>query len=115
MPGNPIAQYGAVNVITDGATQTWDCSTGAIFQWTLGASRTMSTPTGMVTGQYIEIRVVQDSSGSRLVTWPSNFSWPASTAPTLTTTAGRMDIVKGTWDDLNSKWRMQAAALNYTV
>lgn len=115
MPGNPIAQYGNVTEITDGATQTWDCSSGGIFQWTLGASRTMSEPTNMVGGQMIEIRVVQDATGSRLVTWPSTFAWPAATAPTLTTTASKMDIVRGSWDTKNSKWRMQAASLNYTV
>lgn len=115
MPGNPIAQFGLATVVTDGATQTFDCSTGGVFQWTLGASRTMSTPINQVGEQYIEIRVIQDATGSRLVTWPSNFAWPAATAPTLTTTASKMDIVKGTWDAVNSKWRMQAAALNYTV
>jgi len=115
MPGNPIAQYGGVNVVTDGATQTWDCSSGGQFQWTLGASRTMSEPINMVPGQQIEIRVVQDATGSRLVTWPATFAWPAATAPTLTATASKMDIVRGVWDATNSKWRMSAASLNYTV
>jgi hypothetical protein len=115
MPGNPIGQFGDVTVITDAATQSWDCSGGGQFQWTLGASRTMSEPTGMVPGQLIEIRVVQDGTGSRLVTWPATFAWPAATAPTLTTGANKMDIVRGTWDGLNSKWRMAAASLNYTV
>jgi syndecan 4 len=38
-----------------------------------------------------------------------------NTAPTLTTTANRMDIVSGTWDTINSKWRMRASVLNYVV
>ena len=115
MPGNPIAQFGLATIVADGATQTFDCSTGGVFQWTLGASRTMSAPTNQVGEQMIEIRVVQDGTGSRLVTWPSTFVWPAATAPTLTTTASRMDIVFGTWDAVNSKWRMRASALNYVV
>lgn len=115
MPGNPIGQFGAVTLITDAATQVWDCSAGGQFQWTLGANRTMSEPTGYVPGQLIEIRVVQDATGSRTVTWPATFAWPAATAPTLTTTAAKMDIVHGTWDGQNNKWRLRATSLNYTV
>ena len=115
MTGKPIAGFGPANTITDGATQTWDMTGGSVFQWTLGASRTMSEPTGMADEQQITIRVVQDSTGSRLVTWPATFAWPAATAPTLTTTASKMDIVTGAWDSVNSKWRMSAAALDYTV
>lgn len=115
MPGIAIAQYGAPNIITDAATQVWDCSAGGLFNWTLGASRTMSEPTNMIQGQVIEIRAIQDATGSRLVTWPATFSWPASTAPTLTITAARIDIVTGVWDGTALKWRMKAAALNYTA
>lgn len=115
MPGNPIGQYGTPTVIVDAATQSWDCATGAQFHWTLGANRTMSEPTGIVPGQLLEIRVIQDATGSRLVTWPATFVWPAATAPTLTTTASRMDIVHGTWDGINAKWRMRASSLNYVV
>lgn len=115
MPGNPIGQFGPATVVTDGATQVFDCSTGGIFQWTLGANRTMSATTGQVAEQMLEIRVIQDGTGSRTVTWPGNFVWPAATAPTLTTTASRMDIVFGTWDSVNSRWRMRASALNYVV
>lgn len=115
MAGNAIASYGPPQVVTDGATQVFDCSAGAVFQWTLGANRTMSAPTGQAPGQWMQIRIVQDATGSRTVTWPSVIVWPAATAPTLTTTAGRMDIVTGVWDDLNSRWRMAATALNYVV
>lgn len=115
MPGNPIGQFGPATIVTDGATQVFDCSTGGVFQWTLGANRTMTAPTGQVPEQLLEIRLIQDATGSRLVTWPAVIVWPAATAPTLTTTAGRMDIVFGTWDAVNSRWRMRASALNYVV
>jgi hypothetical protein len=115
MAGNIIASFGPAQVVTDGATQVFDCSGGGVFQWTLGASRTMSAPTNVASEQLIEIRVIQDATGSRLVTWPTTFAWPAATAPTLTVTAAKMDIVSGQWDSLNSKWRMKAANLNYTV
>lgn len=43
-------------------------------------------------GRYL-IALKQDGSGSHTVTWPSSVKWAAGTAPTLTTTAGHVDIV----------------------
>lgn len=39
------------------------------------------------------LRLVQDGTGSRLVTWPGSVKWPAGTAPTLTTTTWAEDLV----------------------
>lgn len=112
---NPIAEFGVGNTVTDGATQTFDCSTGSHFQWTLGANRTMSTPTNAINGQTIWLAVVQDSTGSRTVTWPSNWTWPGGTAPTLTTTAAKLDLFFAKYDGINSKWRANTVGLNYTA
>lgn len=35
----------------------------------------------------------QDGTGSRIVTWPGSVSWDAGSAPTLTTTAGKSDVL----------------------
>lgn len=43
------------------------------------------------------IRLIQDGTGSRTVTWPASVKWPADTAPTLTTTAAAIDIVSLYW------------------
>ena len=112
---SPIAQFGVGTTVTDGATQTFDCTSTSHFQWTLGASRTMSTPTNVANGQLIYIMVVQDATGSRLVTWPSNFTWPAGTAPTLTTTASKADLFFAVYDGINAKWRANTVGLNYTL
>lgn len=113
MAGSPIATFGIPTVVTDGATQVWDCTGSSHFTWTLGASRTMSTPTGIAPGQVITISVTQDATGSRLVTWPASFSWPTNgTAPTLTTTAAKTDIFQGFYDPTAAKWRMMTLGLN---
>lgn len=39
----------------------------------------------------------QDATGSRTVTWPSSVKWASGTAPTLTTTAGRVDLIRLTY------------------
>ncbi len=37
--------------------------------------------------------LLQDGSGSRTVTWPSSIDWGTTGAPTLTTTANKVDVV----------------------
>jgi hypothetical protein len=48
------------------------------------------------------LKVVQDGSGSRTITsWPGTVRWPGGIAPTLTTTAGAIDIVTCYYDRTN--------------
>ena len=114
MAGNPIAAYAIPTVVTDGATQVFDCSGATHFRWTLGASRTASTFTNPVGGQTIEIETIQDATGSRLVTWPSNVNWPAATAPTLTTTAAKRDRFAFRYNSTTATWDGYTLGLNYT-
>lgn len=114
MAGYPIASFTVPQVVTDGATQTFDAGQASHFRWTLGASRTMSTITNPVGGQVIEIETIQDATGSRLVTWPSNFNWPAATAPTLTTTAAKRDRFQARYNATTATWDAQTLGLNYT-
>lgn len=76
---------------TDAATVTFDLSTGNIQQVTLGGNRTLAL-SNATTGQCFVIRLVQDGTGSRTVTWFSTIKWPGATAPTLTTTINRVDL-----------------------
>lgn len=83
----------AFKVLTDSATVTLNQYRGDDFVWTLGGNRTLalSNPTE---GQSVLLRIIQDGTGSRLVsTWPSTVKWPGGTAPTLTTTANASDWV----------------------
>jgi len=52
-------------------------------------------------GSLVTIIIVQDGTGSRTVTWPSNVKWSGGTAPTLTTTANKRDIFQFVWDGSN--------------
>lgn len=114
MAGSPIAIYGAPQIVTDAATQTFDCTSGGAFSWTLGANRTMSALTNPVDGQIITIEVTQDATGSRTVTWPANFSWATNgTAPTLTATAAKTDIIRATYNRTAGKWRAETLGLNF--
>jgi hypothetical protein len=45
-----------------------------------------------VVGTYI-FELIQGGSGSYTITWPASVKWSGGTAPTLTTTVGKTDIV----------------------
>ncbi len=79
--------------LTDGATVNWDASGGASAQVTIAGNRTIANPTNLRTGAIYILRVIQGGGGSNTLTWGSAFRWPAGTAPTLTTTVGRVDVM----------------------
>lgn len=61
--------------------------------------------------QTVMILFTQDTTGSRLVTWPSNCLFAGGSAPTLTTTAGKRDMIRcQTYDGTN--WYITSYAKN---
>jgi len=105
-------QYFGTATLTDGATINWDCD-NQVAKVTLGGNRTMAAPTNMKNGATYILRVYQDGTGSRTITWNAVFRWPGGTAPTLTTTAGKMDIITFTSDGTNMYGVI--GGQNYTV
>lgn len=80
--------------LTDGASITWDGdSNGQIVTLTLGGNRTMAAPTNIVQNTVYLIRIAQDATGSRLLTWDAAFKFGSTGAPILTTTASGVDFV----------------------
>lgn len=75
---------------SDGATITFDLDAGNIHKVTLGGNRTLAL-SNADTGQVFIVRLTQDGTGSRTVTWWSTIKWAGGVAPTLTTTAGQTD------------------------
>jgi len=73
--------------------------------WTAG-NKQKSTLTDDCTFTFVEpsgacnliLKLVQDATGSRTVTWPGDVYWPAGTAPTLTTDADGVDIIAFYYD-----------------
>lgn len=86
--------------VTDGATITWDTSLGQIGTVTLAGNRTMAAPTNLKVTTYI-LHVLQDATGSRLITWNSVFKWTAGVAPVLSTGAGKRDVFSFISDGTN--------------
>jgi hypothetical protein len=76
---------------TDAATVTFDLSLGNIHTVTLGGNRTLAI-SNETAGQVFVIKLIQDGTGSRTVTWFDTISWAYGVAPTLTTTAAGIDV-----------------------
>jgi hypothetical protein len=113
MPGNPVANFAPPQIVVDGAVQSFDCSSASYFSWTLGASRTATAFSNPPGGARITMEVAQDGTGSRIVTWPSNVSWAAGTAPTLSTAANATDVLTFEWNPTANKWRGRLIGLAF--
>lgn len=80
-----------INTASDAATVTFNLDLGAIHQVTITANRILALSNGAV-GQRFIIRIIQGGAGSFTVTWFNTIKWPHGVAPTLTTTAGKIDV-----------------------
>lgn len=50
----------------------------------------------------LTLRIKQDATGNRVVSfWPSTVLWPGNSAPTLTTTANKSDLITCIWNGTN--------------
>jgi hypothetical protein len=89
----PLAQ--SIKTVTgSGTTLTLvDCSVATMHNVVLNNNCTLTFPTPLA-GASITLILTQDSTGSRLVTWPSNVFFPSHVAPTLSTGANKVDIFK---------------------
>ena len=81
-----------ITTATDGATVTFDLRVSPRQKVTLAGNRTLALTSGSYyVGQTFDIKLTQDATGSRTVTWWSAIKWTGGTIPTLTTTAGKSD------------------------
>jgi hypothetical protein len=80
------------NALTDAATVAVDFSISNNHKVTFAGSRTF-TFSNPQEGEIYCIKITQDATGSRLATWPATVKWAGGSAPTLTTTAAKTDIV----------------------
>lgn len=69
---------------SDGATITFNLNNSLIHTVTLGGNRTLAV-SNETTGRPFFIRLVQDGTGGRTVTWWSGIRWPSGSEPTLST------------------------------
>jgi len=95
--------------LTDGATINTNWNNGNTQSVTLGGNRTMAAPTNPKDGATYTYIIKQDATGSRTLTW-FTIKWAGGTAPVLTTTANKYDIITLKYDGTNY---YGTAALNF--
>jgi hypothetical protein len=89
---NITGTYDDITADSDGATITFNMATSNVHSVTLGGNRTLAV-SNVSAGQRFMLRLLQDGTGSRTVTWFTTIKWAGGSAPTLTTTASKADLV----------------------
>lgn len=100
-------------------TDNGNSSTADTIDWTL-SNKQKSTLTDNCTFTFtappgpcnLILKLAQDGTGSRTVTWPAAVHWSGGTAPTLTTTASKVDIIAFYYD---GSTYFGTSSLNYTA
>jgi len=104
-----------VNIIGNTiATQPIDYTAGGVVSMTLAvATTTLSFTNPPATGKAgnLTLYITQDSTGTRLITWPVSVKWPGGTAPTLSTAVGAIDVITLTTLDGGTTWFGYVAGL----
>jgi hypothetical protein len=80
--------------ITAATTTTLDFSTGNILKVSLGRNTTLSV-TNATPGTYL-LEIIQ--GGTYTVAFPAAWKWSGGTAPTITATSGKTDIITLVYD-----------------
>jgi hypothetical protein len=102
-----IAEKGVNNATATGAV-TLDYSAGQHHYLTLTGNVTSLTISNVAASgntAYVQIWIKQDGTGGRTVAFPSSFVWEGdAAAPTITSTAGKTDIVTVISKDGGTTW-----------
>jgi len=79
--------------LTDSDPIATNAALGGVFTVTISGNRTFSNPTNVFSGKTYFWYIKQDSVGSRLGTFASN--WVFSSTPVLSTSPNSVDLIKG--------------------
>jgi hypothetical protein len=93
--------YSGYSGQADWLLQTCAPADSVTIDWSVAASATLLldrastaiTITNMVSGKVYRLRLLQDGTGGRVVTWNDTIKWRGNSAPTLTLTADYSDIM----------------------
>jgi len=88
------AQRGSVSALSYAATVTPNFDSSNNFALTLTGNTIIANPSGTITpGQSGIIAISQDATGSRTVTWGSNFKGAGGVKPALSTSPNSVDLI----------------------
>jgi hypothetical protein len=85
-------QYVALSTLTDAASISWDLD-NQVAQVTLAGNRTLANPTNQNAGATYILIVKQDATGTRTLSYGTDYKFPAGVAPVLSTGSNDVDIL----------------------
>lgn len=88
-----IEEASASVTLTDGATISLDWDAGIYRSLTIGGNRSISNPTNGQPGTWRYIKITQDGTGSRTLSWGSQYLFAGGTDVVLSTAAGSIDFM----------------------
>lgn len=86
------------------ASITLDCANYDSFHIVLGGNTTLNAPINMRDGQVINVRLEQDLTGSRTITFNAVFKFQGNVVPTISTVAGTPDLLSAEYRASNGNW-----------
>lgn len=91
-----------------------DFNNGTYQNITLNANTTFIFPAPSI-GAGFTLLLRQDATGSRTITWPSvpSIIWAGGTAPTITSTANRTDIISFIASPDGTRWWGMVSGMNF--
>jgi hypothetical protein len=102
-----------ISTLTDGSSIAVDASLGNIFTVTIAGSRTLANPSNPADGQQITVVITQGSGGSHLMSFDTAYDFGTAGAPTLSTAAGKADVLCFQYVGALSKWCCLYSALGF--
>jgi len=98
MRGQYFSELVQAGTASTDSTINW--SSGNEHRLVLGANITLTFSNGVTGGRYV-LLLVQDSTGSRTVTWPGAVKWGNAGVSTLSTTGSTVDLFTFLFDGTN--------------
>lgn len=91
--------------LTDGATIATDASLGNFFRVTLtGSPHALSNPTNLVDGQRLTWEIIQDGTGTRLLTYGTVFTFGGDVVNAIVSTApNKRDFLSAVYNSTAAK------------
>ena len=71
---------------------------------TLAGNRTLGTPTNPTPGMLCNWAIAQDGTGSRTLAYSAAWDFGGAGAPTLSTTAAKVDFISAYYHSGTAKW-----------
>jgi hypothetical protein len=105
----------APQAVTAAASTDIDLSLGSAVAVDMAASITTLTIAAARTAMRALLYLKQDGAGSKTVTWPASVKWAGGSAPTLTTTANRTDVIELSTFDAGTTWFARVVGLDFNA